>query len=185
LEFPELRDINTKRKAHFADIVRLKLLRRYGGVWVDATVLCAESLDRWLPMFNIGSPFFVFSSPGPDRYIASWLIAANKESRIIKKWEDACVRHFSSRWTYQTYYSVHYLFDWLFKTHLSVRGEFRAMAKVSALGPLTLERAAQKSFVNSAEADVIRSSPIHKLSRKSGVCAARYEEVLRQVADGA
>lgn len=32
-----------------SDILRLYLLKKYGGVWVDATNLCRRPLDAWLP----------------------------------------------------------------------------------------------------------------------------------------
>src|SRR5579862_9072654 len=36
------------RAEHFADLARLALLERHGGVWVDATAYCARPLDEWL-----------------------------------------------------------------------------------------------------------------------------------------
>ena len=33
-----------------SDRIRIELLSRYGGVWVDATTLCARPLDEWLPL---------------------------------------------------------------------------------------------------------------------------------------
>ncbi len=31
-----------------SDIVRINLLRKYGGVWADATCFCCQPLDSWL-----------------------------------------------------------------------------------------------------------------------------------------
>jgi hypothetical protein len=180
-EFPELGQIDTGRKAHFADLVRFNLLARYGGVWADSTVLCAVGLDSWLPLVQVGSPFFVFSNPGPDRLISNWFIVSTNSSTAIKEWRDAATGHFASRWTYKTYYSVHYLFQWRAKTQKKVKDEFKSMAKVSAVGPLTLEVAAQRGFMNCSEADLIRASPVHKLSRKSSVTIEEYERLLQQV----
>ena len=38
-----------KEPEALSDQIRLELLARYGGVWVDATALCARPLDAWLP----------------------------------------------------------------------------------------------------------------------------------------
>lgn len=34
--------------ASAADVLRLFLLQRYGGVWADATILCRKPLDEWI-----------------------------------------------------------------------------------------------------------------------------------------
>jgi mannosyltransferase OCH1-like enzyme len=31
-----------------ADLIRTLLLKKYGGVWVDATLICMKPLDKWL-----------------------------------------------------------------------------------------------------------------------------------------
>ncbi len=65
-----------------SDVIRISLLKIYGGVWVDASAYCPKSLDSWL--YDIcDSGFFMFSNPGPDRLIASWFIAAEKENYIL------------------------------------------------------------------------------------------------------
>ncbi|RDJ93388.1 DUF2847 family protein, partial [Lacticaseibacillus rhamnosus] len=33
---------------HLSDLIRIALLSKYGGVWVDSTCLCVQDLDRWL-----------------------------------------------------------------------------------------------------------------------------------------
>ena len=33
---------------HQADIIRVNLLKKYGGVWTDSTIFCNKSLDDWL-----------------------------------------------------------------------------------------------------------------------------------------
>jgi hypothetical protein len=39
---------------HFSDLIRAELLRKYGGVWIDATVLCTEPVDLRMK----SNPFF-------------------------------------------------------------------------------------------------------------------------------
>ena len=31
-----------------SDIIRLSLLKRYGGVWADSTLLCMQPLNHWV-----------------------------------------------------------------------------------------------------------------------------------------
>lgn len=35
--------------AHYSDIIRMALLSRYGGVWIDATILLTSDLDNLIP----------------------------------------------------------------------------------------------------------------------------------------
>lgn len=65
-----------------SDLVRMSLLAQYGGVWADATSFCVSPLDDWLDS-KLGSGFFAFARPGPDRILSSWFIAAQRENYLI------------------------------------------------------------------------------------------------------
>ena len=46
--------------AHFADYLRVCLLNKYGGLWLDATIYCAERIPEWyfeLPLFTCKSEY--------------------------------------------------------------------------------------------------------------------------------
>jgi hypothetical protein len=73
-----------------SDLVRLDLLSRHGGVWVDATLYCSEPLKNWLPPY-MQSGFFAFRNPGPDRLLSSWFLAADLSNELI--------REFAARYT--------------------------------------------------------------------------------------
>lgn len=64
LQVPEfmLERLNKKEigLAHFADYLRVRLLERYGGLWLDATMFCAADIpDEYfgLPVFTCKSPY--------------------------------------------------------------------------------------------------------------------------------
>ena len=65
-----------------SEIVRLRLLRRYGGVWTDATCFCCRPLDEWLDDC-LDSGFFAFDRPAEDRMISSWFLAAAPGNRLV------------------------------------------------------------------------------------------------------
>ena len=71
--------------AHKSDLIRLKLLQEYGGVWADATTYCMKPLDDWLDDVT-KTGFFVFHQPGPDRLLSNWFIVSEKNSVIVAKW---------------------------------------------------------------------------------------------------
>ena len=44
------------KPAHFTDVIRINLLERYGGLWLDATILLTEPLDKYKKFLRL--PFF-------------------------------------------------------------------------------------------------------------------------------
>lgn len=80
--------------AHQSDLIRLRLLQRYGGVWTDATTLCRTPLDSWLPQSS-GSGFFAFERPGRDRLIANWFLACSPNNPIAARLHDRLCRYWS------------------------------------------------------------------------------------------
>ena len=62
-----------KEPEAFADQIRIEILHLHGGVWADATTICAKPLDEWLPE-RMGTGFFAFERPAQDRMIASWFL---------------------------------------------------------------------------------------------------------------
>ena len=44
------------KPAHFADVIRINLLERYGGLWLDSTILVTEPLEDYKKLLRL--PFF-------------------------------------------------------------------------------------------------------------------------------
>ena len=80
--------INTQRKdltvQKIAALARLVLLSKYGGIWADATVMCAKPLSEWIEEYY-SSRFFAFRTPGKDRFMSNWFIAAEPENIILQR----------------------------------------------------------------------------------------------------
>lgn len=73
-------------QAHFSDLLRLELLIKYGGTWIDSTVLCT---DTNVPDMLMNSDLFVYRilKPGVDGHgssISNWFITACQENIILK-----------------------------------------------------------------------------------------------------
>jgi hypothetical protein len=74
-----------KRSNH----IRLMLLIKYGGIWVDADVYCHEPLDNWLPGKSFNGLFFFKKADHVP--IASWLISnirPHESLGFLEKWEE-------------------------------------------------------------------------------------------------
>ena len=89
-----------------ADAVRLALLSKYGGVYVDVSVVCNQCLDQWLlPHMdgNVTLAAFVFRQFGRrDRcnhgeYIENWFLACPRNSDLVRSWQAAFLRFWDGR----------------------------------------------------------------------------------------
>lgn len=70
---------------HLSDLLRLELLIRYGGLWIDATVFCTS--DN-IPQSILESDLFVYQTlkPGADGHsslLSNWFIYAHTNNRIL------------------------------------------------------------------------------------------------------
>lgn len=118
-----------------SDLVRIALLRKFGGVWVDATLYCLRPLDEWLPAV-MQSGFFAFARPKPDRLLSSWFLAAESNHRIITHWFDACHFYWHGRTEHHHYFWFHYLFEDIYKSQSIVKRLWDETPKISADLPL-------------------------------------------------
>ena len=89
VEFPEFIkkkvDEGIISKTHLSDLLRLELLIRYGGTWMDATIFCTSRC----PDYMLDSELFLFQNlkPGLDGHcsnISNWFITAEKDNLILK-----------------------------------------------------------------------------------------------------
>lgn len=71
----------TIERQKFANLIRMYLISRHGGVWSDASNFCCRPLDDWLPGC-LTSGFFAFRNPGPDRILSNWFLAAEKGNAL-------------------------------------------------------------------------------------------------------
>jgi len=85
------RDITVQKQAVVA---RLALLKRYGGVWVDATVFCLRPLDAWLPAAH-SAGFTAFRNPGRDRLASNWFMAADSGNDLAVALYEAFIGFFN------------------------------------------------------------------------------------------
>ena len=70
---------------HMTDLLRLELLIRNGGVWLDATVFCSDSN---IPGYFFHSDLFFYQCLKPGRdghstYMSSWLMSANSNNKLL------------------------------------------------------------------------------------------------------
>jgi hypothetical protein len=77
--------------ARAADVVRLNILAKYGGVWADATTIIPRSLN-WLDEYSscdyVGY-YFERNTTRPEyKSVESWFFACHPGSELVSLWRD-------------------------------------------------------------------------------------------------
>ncbi len=163
-----------------SDIIRIELLNKYGGVWMDATIWCHVPLRDWLNSV-CKAGFFAFSKPNPGLPLSSWFLAATTDSYIIRTWRDATrqlwdssqfleeTRPFWKEWTKSEYYFwFHNLFQDCLDTHKRFKTIWNHVPTVSADGPHYLQH---QGLLHPLSTEAVyhiatRQSSVYKLTHK-------------------
>ena len=88
---------------HMTDLLRLELLVKYGGMWVDATVLCTSKREE-IPDYFFNSELFLYQilKPGRDgqaQPISSWLMSAKTNNKILMMARYLCYEYWKKKIT--------------------------------------------------------------------------------------
>lgn len=99
---------------HMSDLLRLELLIKYGGMWVDSTVFCT-SKRRDIPDYFFDSDLFFYQSfkPGRDGHcqpVSNWLISAKTNNKILLMTRYLCYKYWYENSTVVDYFIFHDFF---------------------------------------------------------------------------
>jgi len=142
-------------------------LKKYGGVWVDATTLCNKSLDEWLPEY-ITHGFFGFRNPGPDRLLSSWFLYGEPDNYIVTKWFDRVKIYWTRHNEAHQYFWFHgTIFRNMYKNDVKFKYIWNNVPKFSAdLPHYLLNRFLKVLESNDNNHIKQKISPLYKLSHK-------------------
>ncbi|WP_423822284.1 capsular polysaccharide synthesis protein [Salinisphaera sp. SPP-AMP-43] len=164
---------------HIANIGRLALLRRYGGVWADATSLALKPLDLWLGAVK-PTGFFAFRWPQPLRELANWFIAADAGHPLVEAWLRWSVIYLRSRWRPASYFWSHFTFNWLVRHSTRLRLAWDNVPAVSARGPHVMQRIldGHVSGPDLPSAEALATLPLFKMNWKKGYAVDQIRDQL-------
>lgn len=100
-------DFIQNRKPLYADLIRLNLLKEYGGLWIDSTCFCCMPLDQWFDQYR-GNDLFVFSGNKKGMMLENWFIGAPPDSYLLHRWCDEFNSFFVKYGVYKSYWHEFY-----------------------------------------------------------------------------
>lgn len=113
----------------FSDILRINLLARYGGYWIDATCLLTQSTPEWMDK----QPLFMYHAYGEFAFtqIQSCFMHAKPNNYIMQAW---CLL-MNTMWLHEKkllhYFQLHLMFKALITSDSKAREDFQKMPVVS------------------------------------------------------
>ncbi|RWR29823.1 hypothetical protein D2T29_13630 [Sinirhodobacter populi] len=140
-QYADISDVPAHLPPRFhANLLRLRLLAQYGGIWADATTLCHRPLNDWIPLMAGQTGFFVFGGPYLDRWIDNWFIAANPKSDLIQAWCRAYARYVTRlKREPRKYFMMIYTLQWCMLRDAKLRHDFRRSGSLPAISCFLLQ----------------------------------------------
>jgi len=166
-------------KTHFSDLLRLMLLEKYGGVWIDGTCYVTEPLrphiDRALEQGSV----FAFNYHGP--YISNWLLAARPGSYAMHLWRAASFLWWEERGELIDYFLHHHVFEMLHHLDARFRAEWDEGLRLSSRPPHALQTAMLKPYDPAAFRRMTGGAFAHKLRYKYQPSEVTSESYLSRI----
>lgn len=157
------------RPAHFSDYVRVSVLDRYGGIWVDATCWAPASLPAAVsPLLSAGALY-----PRWTRHqIGNWFIAAVPRTPLIRLQRLALEAWWTSRLDLPDYFLFHRIFEVLLDLVPEFHGQWHAVPPLSSAASHLLQLGMMQPWNPDAVELVVGASIVQKLSYKYDVVPA-------------
>ncbi|WP_229071317.1 capsular polysaccharide synthesis protein [Actinoplanes sp. DH11] len=169
-------------RTHFSDLLRLLLLEKFGGIWVDGTCLVSEPLRPHITRALERSSVFAFNYTGP--YISSWFLAARPGSYVIHLWRAACFLWWEKRGELIDYFLMHHVFEMLYHLDDRFRAEWDAGLRLNSKPPHALQTVMLESYDPDMYQTVMEGSFAHKLRYKYQPHELRSESYLARILRG-
>ncbi|GJM57545.1 capsular polysaccharide synthesis protein [Erysipelotrichaceae bacterium 66-17] len=151
-------------KTHLSDLLRLELLKKYGGTWIDATVYVSGKI----PDYMLESDLFVFQDlkPGLDGHctaLSSWFITAKIQNPIISLTLNLLYEYWKTHDKMIDYFLLHDFFQIAIEAY---PGEWDKVIPFSNATPHILLLRLFENYNKEVWTATKNQTPIHKLSYK-------------------
>lgn len=152
--------------AHYTDMLRLELLIKYGGTWIDATVLCTETnTDRTNLTGILDADLFLFQQlrKGETRFlgISNWFITSRADNWVLKVLRDMLFQYWRDYDCVVHYYMFHLFFGMIMEKYPEVAAK---MPRQGNKMPHYLSRRMGDQYDDEWMQELKKRTCFHKLS---------------------
>jgi len=169
VEFPDY--IINKWKAgtisntHFSDLLRLELLIRYGGLWLDATTYLTGKLPEYVEQ----NDFFVYRNGWLDNEMinmGSWFIYSKyTNNKLLLETRRLLYQYWSKMKYLKNYFLLHMFFRMVTDEYMD---EWKKVPMINQIDQHLLMHELTNEFNKEHCEEIFKLTPIHKLTYKIG-----------------
>ena len=142
---------------HFSDILRLELLNKYGGTWIDASVL----ITKYEPRFYDNILFFFGSKSDEGCVGSSWFITSEKGSPILKTTLDLLYEYWKKNEKLYNYFLLHLFIKMACDKY---KDDYNKVLFISNQAPHILQKNLKNKFNKTLYNIILDNSSVHKLT---------------------
>ena len=150
-------------KAHFTDLLRLRLLEKWGGFWLDATCLLSEDFYSATQIIRQQDQFF-FSYI--NSRVGTWFVWSKPANYVITMVAEVLTFWWAKRNRLTNYFMLHDIIEMLYWTDDEYRKQWDAMYKIHPKNALEVLRAYTKPCSEAEFENMMNDSFVHKLNYK-------------------
>ena len=153
---------------HFSDIIRVCLLAKYGGTWIDATVLLTNEINPQI----LKSNFFGFRITQESSWFdchsfltsASWFMHAQPNNNIICSVRNALFEYWKNENKIIDYFLIYFIFTGLINKYSHLAEEWKLAFNLIEEPTHRIQSSFNKDFSLYELNEIKQQSSIHKLT---------------------
>lgn len=150
---------------HFSDILRVNILIRHGGLWLDATTYLTGPLPDYIESHNL----FTYRNGWFNEdmiNMGSWLIYSKPDNHILKEVQSLLFIYWEKQDYLKNYFLLHIFFRMVTD---KFPDEWNAVPYYNQIDQHVLQQELSNKFNEKRFDQIKQLSPIHKLTNKADV----------------
>lgn len=154
---------------HLSDILRVSLLYRHGGIWIDSTILLQKPIDSIIPT---KLEFYSYKHKvGPNHPIISnglwttFFIASCKYNSIMKLMQESFIKYWQKHNGAIDYFFMDIMFYNLYNKYNDVKQQIDILP-MKKFNLLNLQKIGGEKFIKNTYDDIVTNSDFQKISYK-------------------
>ncbi|GIF36419.1 capsular polysaccharide synthesis protein [Actinoplanes xinjiangensis] len=167
---------------HFSDLLRMLLLEKFGGIWVDAACLVTEPLRPHIDRALAQGSVFAFTYTGP--YLVNWFLASRPGSYVMHLWRAASFLWWEKRGEIVDFLLHHHIFEMLHRLDDRFRTEWDAGLRLNATPPHALQSVLLRPYDPEMFQTITEGAFVHKLRHQLPAAAGGSESYLARIIRG-
>jgi len=148
-------------RTHFSDIIRLELLIKYGGTWIDSSVLVTDYnkdyFDKDLFLFK------TFMSPNSAIISSNWFITSEVGNPILRTTLDLLYKYWQKNNGVDRYYVFHIFLKYAAEKYHDI---WQNIPVIPNTPPHVMQFELNDKYSDTRWKQICSMSSIHKLSQK-------------------